>query len=212
MRVKKSTTFRSYLFGDFDKDGTKNIDDPKPFDPSIRKWPSPKKNPKYYHRARWGNNEVLLSDELRHWKKDNNRRAGLLNKFLKENPGAEGRIKTIPSTLKKVRERHSHNIMDVAGARILTDNRQQAKEKFKSVKRRYKTDPKETDDYYSKPLGGSYYAYHTSVVSKHNNRLEVQVKSKKMSKLADKMHGAYKKGKSMKPFVKKARKLYKDGY
>ena len=212
MKIKKNTTFRSYLFGDFDGDGTKNIDDPKPFDPKKSKWPSPKKNPGYYHKARWGNNEVLLSDELRAWKKNNNRYRPLLNKFLNDNPGAEGRIKTVPSTMKKLRERYINKLGDIAGVRVLTNNRATAKKAFERTKRKYPYDPKETDDYYAKPLGKVYYAYHTSLKGKKGVRVEAQFKSREMSSLSDKTHKAYKLKKPMRKYIKKGKMLYKKGY
>jgi len=216
MKIKKNITNGEFIYGDFDKDGTLNIDDPKPFDPGVSKYPTHEENPKYYHKARYGDGEreVLLSDELRAIERYNNDKAPHMKTFLKENPGSFGRIKTVPSTMKKLRTRHLDNIKDVAGVTILTTTRRQATTKAWQIKKKYMFDPKETDDYYKNPKGGEYFAHHIGVVSKKNPRLnlEVQVKTKKMFALHKEMHTAYKKGKSSPAHKKKAKKLFKMGF
>jgi|TARA_Y100000310_G_C20415453_1_gene684089 hypothetical protein len=210
----RNVSNRQYMFGDFDKDGAKNIDDPKPFNPNVSKYPDHSKNPKYYHKARYGGGEVLLSEGLLAIERHNNRRAPMLKKFIRENPGSFGRIKTVPSTIRKLRTRYINNVMDVAGVTILTGNRKQANTKAKQIKRRYKFDPNETDDYYKAPKDRVYYAHHIGLISpkKKDRRLEVQVKSKKMFNLHKQMHTSYKKGQSMSLFGKKAKKLFKLGF
>ena len=205
---------RQYMYGDFDKDGAKNIDDPKPFNPQVSKYPDHAKNPKYYHKARYGGGEFLLSEELIAIERNNNQRAPMLNKFMRENPGSFGRIKTVPSTMKKLRERYLPQIGDIAGVTVLTKNRQEANRKADAVKRRYTHDPSQSDDYYKAPKGGVYYAHHIGLVNKRNNnlRLEVQVKSKPMFNLHKTMHTGYKKGVGLNVFRKKARKLFDLGF
>ncbi len=219
---------RQYMYGDFDKDDAKNIDDPKPFNPQVSKYPDHAKDPEYYHKARYGGGEVLLSEELMAIERHNNARAPMLNRFMGENPGSVGRIKTVPSTMKNLRERYLSprpisdtekqqgvvGIFDIAGVRILTKNRREANRKANAIKRRYSYDPSQTDDYYKSPKGGVYYAHHVGLVNKRNNnlRLEVQVKSKPMAKLSDMMHTGYKKGTGLNVFRKKARKLFDLGF
>ena len=133
---------------------------------------------------------------------------------MRENPGSFGRIKTVPSTMKKLRERYMPQIGDIAGVTVLTKNRQEANRKANALKKRYVHDPSQTDDYYKNPRGGIYFAHHIGLVSpKDNNiRLEVQVKSKPMFNLHKIMHTGYKKGIVPNTFRKKARKLFDLGF
>lgn len=219
---------RQYMYGDFDKDSAKNIDDPKPFNPQVSKYPDHAKNPEYYHKARYGGGEVLLSEELMAIERHNNARVPMLNKFMRENPGSFGRIKTVPSTMKKLRERYLSprplsdtekeqgmvGIFDIAAAKVLTKNRQRANRKADAIKRRYIHDPFQTDDFYKNPKGGFHFAHHIGLVNRKNNnlRLEVQVKSEPMHELDKIMHPYYKKGKIPPIFRKKARRLFDLGF
>lgn len=211
---KRSITTKQYIYGDFDGDGTKNIDDPRPFDPKVSQYPDQKKHLDYYDRARYGGGEVKLSTELRAVERYNNARAPLLDKFKRENPGAVGRIKTVPSTLKKLRERGISGIGDVAGAAIYTKDRAEATKTYSTVKKRYAYDKASSDDFYKNPKGGVYRAYHTSIVDPKNRsvKVEVQVKSKKNSELHARMHEAYKYGKPLSGFKKESDELYRRGY
>ena len=211
--MKKNITLKQYLFGDADGDGIKNIDDPYPLNKRRKVAPKINNKPKHYHTSRLSDREVKLSEQLLAIQRENNSKKGMLKKFLKENPGSKGRIKSVPSTLKKLRERYHGEIMDTAGVMVLTKDRASARKQAMRIKKQYKYDPKETDDYYKNPKGGVYRAYHIGVVSKKKgNRMEVQVKSKKMAKLHMEMHEAYKKNKPLKGFKKRADKLYKQGY
>lgn len=213
-RRLRNVSNRQYLFNDFDKDGVKNVDDPKPFDPAVSKYPDHAKNPKFYHRAQYGGGEVRLSDELLAIERNNNARVPLLNSFMRENPGSFGRIKTVPSTMKKLRERYLPQIGDVGGVTVLTKNRQEANVKAADIKRRYAYDPSRTDNYYKTPKGGVYYAHHIGVVSPRNKDfvLEVQVKSRPMFDLQSKMHASYKSGGKINSFRKKAKNLFDLGF
>jgi hypothetical protein len=214
-------TTKQFLFGDFDKDGAKNVDDPKPFDKSVKRYPK-HTNKHYYHRARYGDGEreVLLSTELRYIEKYNNKKAPFLETFLHSNPGATGRIKTVPSTMKKLRSYHAEknssnldNLHDISGALILTNNRKEAAAKNAEMKKKYVVDPKQTNDFYAHPKDGVYYAYHLGVVGRHPKRgLELQMTSKPMHALAIRAHKAYKQEQSLRRFIKPARKLYEEGY
>jgi|TARA_R100000093_G_scaffold71646_1_gene48172 ppGpp synthetase/RelA/SpoT-type nucleotidyltranferase len=205
---------KEYIFDDFDKDGVANIDDPKPFNSKVSKYPEHSESKAYYHKARYGGGEVLLSEELSAIEEHNNRRTKLLKKFLKGNPKSIGRIKTVPSTMKKLRQRYIQNLKDVAGATVLTKNRKQANVRTDQIKKKYRFDKKETDNYYKNPLGGVYYAHHIGLIDSRNKdiRLEVQVKSKKMFNLHKKMHIAYKKNQPTKIFKKRAKKLFDLGF
>jgi hypothetical protein len=207
----KNVSHREYLYGDFDHDGVKNVDDPKPFDQKIKHWPKHNDNPGYYHRAQYGGGEIKLSDELMAIEKHNNQQAPLLQRFLKENPGSYGRVKTVPSTMKKLRERYLSNVHDIAAASVATKDRKEAYAKTAQIRQRYSSDPKENDDYYKNPKGGVHYALHTGIIDR-NRRLEVQVKSKAFANLDKEMHPFYKRGNIPASFQKRAKTLFRMGF
>lgn len=102
----KSTTLRNFIFGDFDKDGVANIDDPYPFDKDKSKFPNMRKNPRYYYKARYGDDGgIKFSTVLKKIEKHNNLYSSFLRKVLRENPGSYGRIKSVPSTISKMRKK-----------------------------------------------------------------------------------------------------------
>lgn len=211
MKINKNVSNRSWMFGDYDEDGVKNIDDPKPLNPKISKANEDKK---FWMKSNFYGGEVKLSDELLALQKNNNSYTPKLKQILRDNKGSFGRIKTVPSTLKKLRERNILSIGDIAGATILTKNRKQAYKKEKSLSKKYSFDPLARDDFYKDPKGNVYYAIHNKVLLKKNDPrgIELQIKSKKMSNLGKEMHPYYKKGKLPSFFSKKSKKLYKLGY
>ncbi len=211
-RPKKNTTHRNYLFGDFDGDGVKNIDDYRPFDRKRSKFPDPKKNPEYYHKSRYGGFDTNLSDVLLNIENQNNRNAPLLKKTLRQNPGSYGRVKTVPSTIGKLAKRGLGDLHDTAGATIVEKNRASAKAKRNQVRKKYRTDPKESDNFYKKPGKGGYMAFHEGLIGKNDSRLELQIKTAPMEKLHKDMHEAYKLGKDLTGFKTKAFKLRKLGF
>lgn len=207
----KNVTQRQYIYNDFDRDGLRNVDDPKPFN---KKEVVPQKT---YKSSGYQDRDVKLSEELRAIEHYNNARKPFLKKFLRENKGSFGRIKSVPSTIKKLRERFLEKglVGDVAGATILTRKRKGAYRKAANIQRRYKYDPDLTDDYYKNPMK-SHYALHYGLFDNRNTamKMELQVKSKKMNEVDDLVHAYYKKNKSAIPkkFTLLARKLYEQGY
>jgi len=220
----KNVGIRRFLFSDFDRDGVKNVDDYKPFDRSVKKYPDGKKHPNYYHRARFGNDEnnVLLSSELLSLERLNNKRADFLNGFLASNKGSFGRIKSVPSTMKKLRERFYNpkvfsgevGVFDVAGATILSNTRRGAFVKAKNIRGRYRVDEAQSDNYYANPKDNVYYAVHLGLVDSRNPniRLEVQSKSKRMYDFQKGVHSAYKRGERLDRFVKPSKRLFDLGF
>lgn len=208
----RNVTQEEYFYGDFNNNGIKNIDDPKPFDPKSKGYPEQVPGNTFYTQARYGGGEVLLSDELRAIEKYNNQYAPYLKKFLRNNPDAYGRIKTVPSTMKKLRERYITNIGDISGAAIETKNREEVYERVEEIKKKYPHDKSKTDDFYKDPKNNVYYAYHLGL--KNNDKvMELQIKSKPMGDLHKDMHEAYKKDpKSLNQFKDKAKKLYDKGF
>ena len=94
------------MFGDFDRDGIKNIDDLYPFNNKKKNYPNPNKPGQYYIKSRYGNNETLLSDVLKNIYKRNDQNSAKLNSLLHSNPGSFGRTKTVPSTIKKLYDKY----------------------------------------------------------------------------------------------------------
>lgn len=200
------------MFGDFDRDGVKNIDDYRPFDPKVKDFPDPRKHPSFYHKAQYGGFDTKMSDVLLSIERDNNRSSPLLKRFIRENPGSYGRIKTVPSTIEKMKKKSYHDINDIAGASLIVSNRKQVRSKAKQIKKKHRHDPRETDDFYKKPKGSVYYAYHMGLKGKNKSTLEVQIKTGTMEKLHKEMHEAYKRGKPLRSFKKKAKKLFDLGF
>lgn len=205
----KKITNREYMFGDFDKDSVKNIDDPYPFDINKRYWDKP--NP---IKSSFGDNEVKLSNELLEIERHNNSFSPILKGFIKQEPRSFGRIKSVPSTMKKLRIRYIDQIKDIAGAKIVTRNRQEAYERAKQIEKKYRFDPKEKDDYYKNPKGNVHYALHYGLLFNGNKpkRMEVQIQSKPMAMVDRLMHIFYKKDNIPKRFIKKTRSLFKRGF
>lgn len=207
--LSRKTTLRQFLFGDIDHDSVKNIDDYRPLDKS-KSWPSP--NSKYYHKAHMGGQDVKLSKVLYDTETKNKQGASTFNRLLKENKGSYGRVKTVPSTLDKLVQYHHNDIHDTSAVTIVTKDRKSAYKKASELKKKYKHDPKESDDFYKKPKNGVYYGLHLGLFGKNKERVEVQIKSKKMDEHGKKMHSAYKKRKDLTKFKKKGKELYKEGY
>jgi len=210
IRVPSSMSYNQYVFGDWDKDKIKNIDDPFPFDPNRSQWAE------HSMHSEYGSRDVKLSDQLRAIKKFNESNVPFTKRFLKKHPGSYGRVKSVASTVMKLRRAYLPLMGDVTATTIPTENRALAMKERVRVKKQYRTDPKLTDDFYAKPAGGHYYAYHETIIGPKKRLMEVQVKSKKMAALQKEMHSFYKKG-DMPPrqkryFVKEARRLYKEGY
>ena len=211
-RPKKSTTLRQFLFQDFDSDGVKNIDDPYPYDKSRSRWPDAKKKPSYYHKARYGGFDTKMSTVLMEIEKNNNNHGVLMRSFIRENPGSSGRVKTIPSTIGKLSKQGLSNLHDVAGAKVISKDRKSARAKKSQIRKKYRNDPKEYDDFYRTPGKGGYRAFHVGLVGKNNRRCEVQVKTKPFDDLSVEMHEVYKRGGDLSPFEKRALKFFKQGF
>ncbi len=212
VKIPKKTTLKKLMFGDFDGDGVKNIDDPKPFSSKKKLYPDPYRSKTYYNKSRYGNNETLLSDVLKSIYKTNNKNALNMNTFLKNNPKAFGRTKTVPSTIKKLNEKYYDELTDIHGTTIVVNTRKQVFNKVAELKKKYKV--VKDKNYYSNPQGGVYYAYHL-IIDKKGTLIEVQVKTRKMFELVHKkMHSAYKNKdtKKLNAMKQLAYDLYKRGY
>jgi len=206
--VSKNTTQRQFLFGDFDKDRVKNVDDPRPFNPKVSR---PRETKKYYHRAQFIGGDVKLSTALLNWQKFGNTYRPGLTAFLHHYPGAEGRIKTVPSLMEKTRERYGKQIGDVAGARIISGNYRETKKRVRNVKRHYRTIGRYEDNFYKHPKDRLYYAHHVALPLRGGRRMEVQFMTHNQAALSNQMHPFYKRGMTPKQkhrFAEKAKRLF----
>jgi (p)ppGpp synthase/HD superfamily hydrolase len=204
MKFRKNTSQRTFLFGDYDKDRVKNVDDAYPFNPK-------KHDSMDNTRAQLSNSETPLSMALLSVQRKNNQlRPGLLA-FKRKYPGSEGRIKTVSSTLYKLQDRYLMDLGDRGGVRILTSNRKKAYSLQSQIFRKEKVLKGGKDDYYKHPKGGFYYGLHSYLDLGKGKRLELQIKSTRMQRIADSTHPYYKRGlsppKSLKLYAKKSYKL-----
>jgi len=214
MKIPKNTTLKTFLLGDFDGDGVLNIDDPYPFNKKRTYPPKNDRTSKHYHRSRYYDPDVKLSIQLIAIQKHNNSHEPYFNNFLRNNPTAFGRIKSVPSTLNKIihKEQFHKRIVDVAAVTIPSKNRKGVYRNATRIKRRYNYDPTMTRDYYKNPKGGTYYGFHLGLINHREQRMEVQFKSERMIDYSQKMHEDYKKDKSLKKYEKKGKALFKKGY
>jgi (p)ppGpp synthase/HD superfamily hydrolase len=202
---------KDFLYGDFDKDRVKNVDDPRPFDSAIKSYPNIKNNPRFYHKSRYGGGEIKLSTALRNVERYGNQQRPFLKKVLREQKNSYGRIKTIPSVIDKLTKKHIGGLSDVSALSVITQNRKQAYQAAKQLKKVYKTDPKRYDDYYRKPLL-QHRALHLGLVNDRGVPVEVQVKSSRFARLDDQAHSFYKRGRVPIKLIKRGQELYNKGY
>jgi len=207
----KKVGVREYIYGDFDKDRVKNVDDPRPFDPEIKQYPNIDKNPRFYHKAQYGGTEVKLSTALLNIEKYNNAQRPFLKRFLRTQKNSSGRIKTVPSTIDKLSKRGITQLSDVSALTIETQNRKQAYQRASVLKKVYKTVPKQYSDYYRKPLF-QHRALHLGLINPRGNNVEVQVKSSRFAALDRLAHGSYKRGRIPQKLIKRGQELYSKGY
>lgn len=184
----KNKTYKQLWTDDFDRDGTPNIDDTRPFNPKIR---------------RRVNKEVSLSDR---WKGLKNREKEYKKdiKELSKKVGAkDSRIKTSYSTIGKQMGRYLDNIRDMGGLRVLTSGKQENNKILNNIKKQFpkcsKSNPDncvfEVENKYkeSNKKNLPYLGYHVGLKYK-GLPYEVQIKCKNMQKIQDKAHPFYKKG------------------
>ena len=177
--IKKATiTNRQFLYGDFDKDKTRNIDDLRPYD----------------SKEKGSAEEILLSDEIQNLENYRESFEGtteeMAKDFEKKGYMIKHRVKTPYSIMNKLRRKYLDSVQDIGGVLILVDTKDQAKKAAKYVESKYNIIDK--DDYYKTPKQG-YEAIHFNVIFKDNIH-EIQIKTKDDFKKHLAWHLAYKKG------------------
>lgn len=210
MAPSKNTTHKEYVHGDFDKDGTPNIDDNKPFDKSDNSQVD---------------KDIRFSDTLKHI--DNQRdKAHIIGTHLQEKHGVTGfRVKSTFSTLNKLVKKNPHLTNDFIGLRGVYPNRKVARNQFNKVKQTYSL----KSTFQNKKKSGNaewghdnkyqtlsrsknpYRAYHSNFKI-GGYGVEIQQHTKPFNKMAGRVHRAYKQGKNLSKFVKMSKKFVKSGY
>jgi len=223
-KPKSSDTIEHFLFGDYDEDGVMNIDDPAPFDPDISEYPEIREDPEYYLQARFGSPDLLFSDVLLSIKHHNDSQAPILWDFLQQNPGAFGRVKSVPSTINKlyrkpVKASNGEEIFaidtfkDIVGASLVMDNREQVYKMGDYINKSYDVIPGMSKDFYElNDRSDPYRGLHHTIRDKEGRRLEVQMRSKPFDDLSVQVHPYYKAGEDMSQFMDEVDRLIDEGF
>lgn len=177
--VNENTTNQSLIFGDFDKDGTPNVDDKYPFDKTRT------------DRVQ----EVSLSDELTKIKRHNLEFKSLLKK-IKRRYGSRFkiryRIKGTYSTIGKLRRQHIGKIKDILGVMVLCKNKEEIDNVARDIRSHYHVISDQ--DYYGYgKRGNKYYKARHVTVSINHKPVELQLKTSGHYALHLKTHPIYKK-------------------
>lgn len=206
----KNKTYRDLWTGDFDNDGTPNIDDSKPFD---------KKDKNKV------NHEISLSQAY----KDVENRREIYKKDIEplkiKLKTCNGRVKDQYSSIGKQLGRNIITLEDMGGIRILKDKRKDVYKEVKKIKKQFPKCTKKRKDNCIKEVDNKYNSakkenYRNPYLAVHVNLkykgkpYEVQVKTEKMQPLTDMIHGCYKNNdfKCMGRIKKEVKRLYKKGY
>jgi len=177
----KRITQQKYIFGDFDKDGIKNIDDAYPY------------SAKGEGRTRYS--EVNLSDELQIMRrkalsyKDETRQ--VRNFFTRLGYKTKSRIKATRSIINKLRRKYLNKIEDFGGVTVFVRDESEARHVAKIIRKKYRVI--DVDDYYKKPKGAYGQALHYTVEVR-GKPVEIQIKTAQASRLHKLIHTEYKKG------------------
>jgi len=204
-----------YIHGDFDMDGTPNIDD---------------KYPLNKFRKGQVNKELKLSDTIRYLKVKRKDARELVKKFAKETGATGFRVKGVYSTINKAVRRNPLISNDFIGLKYEKDvKKEEIKKKWDKFNKKYKIGKmkiakkngkviaefvgKEDKYKLNKGTPNNYRAYHSNFIL-GDYGAEYQFRTKRYGILNDLMHQAWKNKdfKSMEKFKKEARKLLKEGY
>lgn len=169
------------VFRDTDRDKFRDADDPRPQQPGDTE----------------SIEEVQLADEIGSLIDTRKDYVDVMRAVKKDLQGlgisgskVKGRVKTPYSILNKLRRKRLGTLTDIAGTMLVVPDQSTVEKARKAIERSYEV--LDFDNYYASPLGG-YRAYHF-VIDKDGTPVEVQLKTERMSKIADASHTAYKTG------------------
>lgn len=202
----QNMSYESLWLGDFDKDGTPNIDDRFPFNKNKKGEVNP---------------EITLSNAYK----------GLINlqknyktdiqKLAKDLGAKLFRVKETYSIINKVMLNAGKNLGDIGGLMIVVPDRKALRKKVAEIKKKYRKNILSTSDKYriASATGSPYRAYHFDLLV-DGKRYELQVKTEPMKKLSERMHTVYKLNqknkeklaRALKPFKAESDKLFAKGF
>lgn len=196
---KISPTDYPGIFGDFDKDGIPNVDDPNPEQPGDKKTVE----------------EVSLADEIKQLIELRNVYQGALDSVMERlrdidvESSVKGRVKSpysvinklrrkrIKGTIKKAKagEYYTQGLTDMAGCMIILKNQDDLEKVIKNIQDGSIGKVFEHENFYKEPLNG-YRAHHFIILySEDEIPVEIQVKTKRMAAISSASHTPYKNGK-----------------
>lgn len=111
----------------------------------------------------------------------------------------QGRVKHIYSIWKKMQRKmlNFHELHDIDAVRVLVDNVSDCYTALGVVHTLWQHIPRKFDDYIACPKANGYQSLHTTVIGPEGKKLEVQIRTKEMHKMADlgiAAHWLYKEG------------------
>jgi ppGpp synthetase/RelA/SpoT-type nucleotidyltranferase len=186
------------IFGDFDKDGIPNVDDPNPLKAGDNKTVE----------------EVSLKDEIKKLIDLRNVYQGALDAVMDRLRGIDvtssvkGRVKSPYSVINKLRrkrikgtikkaeagEYYTQGLTDMAGCMIVLENQDDLERVVKKINAGDIGKVFEHEDFYKEPLNG-YRAHHFIILySEDEIPVEIQVKTKRMAAISTASHTPYKNG------------------
>lgn len=173
--LNKNTNYKDYIYGDYDRDGTPNIDDRYPLNPNKKE------------RV----NEVLISEELKKIENKNESYRKDAEKIA-ENEGGKYRVKHPYSTVNSLRRNYQGKMHDLGAVRVIVADKPALDRRVKKLRNKY--DVIREKDFYKDPKGGYYHAHHFVIRGDDGKPIEIQVRTKRMHKIFTQTHEGYKRG------------------
>jgi len=171
------------LFMDTDKDGIPNVDDTEPL----------------VYGGGWVE-EISLAEEMRKilshrdsYDEDLPKLKSELRGISPDDAEIKGRTKSLYSIINKLQRSHLDKMHDIMAARIVVNDNKELMRVKANVEKKYNQNVLSVWDYYSNPLGG-YRAYHYIIEGSDGKMFELQLKTKRLSRLSSLSHTPYKKG------------------
>jgi len=184
--IKATSEYYPAIFGDYDKDGILDIDDPRPYT---------------YSRHPQTIEEVKLSDEIRHMIETRQQFEDVKNEVIEDlsqlgGMKAWGRTKTPFSVVNKLRRkrlRGPKGLTDIAATSVMARDAKDVTRLKNAILKGKIGEVIEHEDFYKHPNQG--YRAHHFIIMRDGLPVEVKVISKRQDEIAHLTHTAYKTGK-----------------
>lgn len=120
-------------------------------------------------------------------------------KRIRIDAGIKGRPKHIYSIWQKMQRKKLpiQELYDLLAVRVIVNSTAECYEVLGMVHQHWTFIPKEFDDYIANPKNNGYQSLHTVILDRHNNRIEVQIRTQEMHEFAElgvAAHWRYKEG------------------